>query len=715
MSKQAKLATGDTLKPQRRALSLRATSGPLVDLEARTCTFPFSSEEPVEMWIGCEILSHDPGSMRAGIRQTALNLLFNHKRDDLLGVIEKLWIGPDRRGYCTVRFGRDERGEWAMQQAADGVLVNASFMYQVYRYVVDEEEDTYTAIDWEPYEVSLVTIPADATVGLGRAAEGVGHPVEIVPKTRASPPGEAAQQTEQPADPAGFFSPESGQQEGEENMRRRRFPLMEAAPGDTGKGSRSGAGGNPPAETIEPAGDPAHNATRSALDGATGERERITEIDAMCRKHGVADNLRNEMIQRGTTVVEARGIVSLELAGRGRQESLSSMSDDLGLTDKEKRGFSFMRAISAAMSGDWSKAGFERSVSGAIAKHAGREATGKGFFAPNDLPFCPTEDHVRAFRAVNRRQALEAQQRAIYQVGTGAQGGNLVATNLLADTFIEVLRNQAVTSILGATYLPGLVGKVAIPRQITATGTYWVGESGAPTEAEATFDQVVLQPRTIGALSKVSRLMLLQSTPSIEMIIRRDLASVGALGIDLAALSGTGAGNQPTGIVNQAGVNSVVGGANGASWTFDHMIALKYAIKVANAPQAALGYALNSKTIGYLSTLKASTGQYLWDPQGGLTAGSPDRLKGSPYAESQQLRSGLTKGTSTGICSEGIYGNWGELFVGEWGVTEIAVNPYDSAGFANGDVVLRMFQTVDVGVRHGASFAVMSDGLTPGF
>jgi HK97 family phage major capsid protein len=199
------------------------------------------------------------------------------------------------------------------------------------------------------------------------------------------------------------------------------------------------------------------------------------------------------------------------------------------------------------------------------------------------------------------------------------------------------------------------------------------------------------------------------------MLARRDLMNVGAIALDLAALSGSGTGNQPTGIVNQAGVASVVGGTNGANLTFDHLIALKYATKTANAPQANAAYAMNSKSVGYLSSQKSSTGQYLWDPQGGLTAGSPDKVKGSPYAESQQLRSNLTKGTSSGICSELIYGNFAEVLIGEWGIMEFAVNPYDSTGFANGDVILRMFQTIDIGVRHGASFAAMSDALTPGF
>lgn len=689
----------DTLGPQCRSLILRAAGAEsVVDLDARTCTFPFSSEEPVPRWFGDEILSHAKGAMRTGTRQGALPLLYNHNRDDLLGVVENVRCGDDQRAYCTVRFGRDERGDWAMQQAADGVLVNASFMYQVFKYEEDLEEETYTATDWEVYEISLVTIPADATVGLGRAAEAEASPIEIVPRQRGAQENEPA--------PAGFFTPEERATPAPagstlpttgDTMKTRHIKQDQAHDG-TGAGHSTGG-----ANVID--------LERARTDARAEERTRVAEIDAMCRAHRLPDDLRNNLINNGNSLAEARGIVLNEIGKRGEQKPLTTLSDDIGLNDKDKRSYSLMRAISAIVNSDWSGAGFEREVSQAIAKRSGRELGNTRFFFPNDLPFAPTEEHQRAYRAMQRSM----EQRAIYQVGTAGQGGNLVVTNLLADSFIEVLRNASVTAQLGATFLPGLVGKVDIPRQISATGTYWVGESGAVTEAEATFDKVSLTPKTIGALSKVSRLMLLQSTPAIEMIARRDLLAVGALAIDLAALSGSGASNQPTGIVNQAGVGSVVGGINGANLTFDHIIQMQYATKAANAPQASTGYALNSKAVGYLATQKATTGQYLWDPQGGLTNASPDRLKGRLYAESQQLRSALTKGTSAGICSELIYGNWQELLIGEWGITEIAVNPYDSTGFANGDVILRMFQTVDIGVRHAASFAVMSDALTPGF
>lgn len=118
---------------QLRLLTLRA-DGPLaVDMEARTVRFPFSSEEPCDMWYGTEILSHAPGAMRTGVRQGSMPLLFNHNRDDLLGIVESLELGTDRRGYVTVRFGKDERGDWALNQCDDGILVNASFQYRVFK------------------------------------------------------------------------------------------------------------------------------------------------------------------------------------------------------------------------------------------------------------------------------------------------------------------------------------------------------------------------------------------------------------------------------------------------------------------------------------------------------------------------------------------------------------------------------------------------------
>lgn len=696
------LKDGAQLLPLARSIALtlaqlgdagtRAVPG--LDAEARTLELTFSSEEPVDRWFGSEVLSHEKSAADLSRLNDGAPLLFNHDMDDVVGVVERAWIGDDARGHAVVRFARTARGDELFGMVQDGVLRNVSFMYRVGKYRIDSEDEdpyydpdaTYTATEWMAYEISIVSVPADQTVGVGRSARADGDPqarsvaVEIN-STRAAAqaqPGAASRTANQPD---------------EETMKVkfRRTPVAEAAEVVTSTGG---------AATTTPAADP-----------VKVERERVDAIVALGRKFQLDMEVVNGMIQRGLDIAAARGEVLDEIQKR-TQAPVADFGENYSpdLTAKEKRQYSFLRFMQALVSKDWSKAGFELDVSRSIGKKMGKEG---GFFMPNDLPFAPDEKHARAWQMLSHQGLV--QLRAPYLVGTAAQGGNLVQTQLLYENFIEVLRNQLVTAILGARYLTGLVGNIDIPRQNSQTATSWVGESGGMTEAEGTFDKVSLRPKTITALSKMSRLMMLQSTPAIEMLARQDLMAVIALAIDLAAISGSGSANQPTGIVNSSGVNSVVGGTNGANLTFDHLIQLKYATRFANAPQGAAAFAMNSKSVGYLSTLKSTTGQYLWDPQGGLTAGSPDRVKGSPYAESQQLRSTLTKGTSSGICSELVYGNWQELFLGMWGVTELMLNPYDSTGFANGDVLIRAMQTCDVGVRHGASFSVMSDALTPGF
>lgn len=460
--------------------------------------------------------------------------------------------------------------------------------------------------------------------------------------------------------------------------------------------------------TTAPATIPATPAAPNWEAERKAERERQTAIRKLGERWNIPQ-LADLHIEGGSSIEQARSAF-LEAMEKGQQ--VKPVGARVDMTDAEARGFSLIRAIRAIHSHNWKEAGFEREVSIEIAKQLGRDS-GTGFFIPTNLPFAPDDEHRRAWTMAAGGSKM--QQRAPFAVGATATGGAAVATQLLSDNWIEVLRNTMVTPKLGARFLSGLVGKVDIPRQISAAATSWVGELTAGAESEATMDKVSLSPKNITSWGVISRMMLLQSTPAIEMIARADLLAQIGLGLDLACLSGTGTGGQPTGIVNQAGVGSVVGGTNGLALSFDHLIQLYSAPKIANAPQSNLGFAFNAKAYGYLSTLKASTGQYLWDPQGGLSNGNPDTVKGYPYVVSQQMRSNLTKGASGAICSELIFGNWLELLIAEWGALEIAINPYDSTYFKSGDVVIRAIQTADVGVRHGASFACMSDALTPGF
>lgn len=427
------------------------------------------------------------------------------------------------------------------------------------------------------------------------------------------------------------------------------------------------------------------------------------------------EQVRNEERERVKAIREiGRTTNQLELAVK-LEESGSSLEDaktqflkaiqanqpapvgNVDLSPKEQRGYSVVRAINAVLKNDWSEAGLEREVNLELSRQVGRQT--QGFFIPSNL-----------------------QTRATYAVGANDTGGRLVATDLLASSFIDVLRNAAVVMSLGPTMLTGLVGNVSIPRQATATATYWVTENTALTQAEATFDNVTLSPKQIGTRSQYSRLMLQQSTPDIESVVRNDLIQQIALGIDLASISGTGLSGQPTGILNAAGVGSfamntdanagaaLANASATAKSGLDPLIELEALVDTANALNGSLYYLTNSKVILALKKLKSSASfEYLWTGDKDSTvAGTPIQANGYPVARSNQVPSNLSKGNSTSTLSALIFGNFADLIVGMWGALEIVPNPY-GAGYNSGAVDIRAMQTIDIALRRAVSFAAIKD------
>ena len=675
-----------SIEPQMRTTTLRLQRGvpgqpsDKPEEPSRTVDLAFSSEEPCDMWYGKEILSHAPGAMRTGVRQQTMPLLYNHRMDSLLGVVEST-VCEGSIGRATVRFGKDEFGTWAMNQVHDDILVNVSFQYRVYKWLEDTEADTITAVDWEPLEISLVTVPADPTVGVGRnASADVANGVQLQ-RVVAGSPAPVAQLL-------------SSHQPQEQSMNLRKQRLLEQVKGD---GAPAGGGSAIDATIIENGTaargiDPAAHQQR----GAEAERARMTEIEALSRKYDLSPELRTQLIQRGASIEQARltaADVVLERAQKAGKAVVDfGDTNNPDLTSKEKSRYSMLRAVNAAITGKWDGAGFELECSNEISKRTGRTASdAKGFFVPTNL-------------------------RSAYTVGTagaGTTGGTMVATNLLAGSFIEVLRNKARVMQLGATVLSGLVGNVDIPRQTGQTSTFWVAEGVDTTEAEATFDKVSLAMKSIGTYSLITRNMLLQATPDIDMIARADMLAAMALGIDLAALSGVGTGATPRGIANVSGIGSVVGGTDGAAVSIDNYIDLETKVTSANAPESNLAYLTNAKVVGATKKLKSTTGQYLWTGSSlGAQSGTPGEINGYTVARSNQARSTLVKGSSGAVCSEIFFGAWSELLIGEWGVLEIVPNPYAAEAYKSGGVLLRALQSLDIGVRHAASFATMSDVLT---
>ena len=141
-----------------------------VNEEERTLEFPFSSEFPVTRYFGMEVLDHNARAVNLDRLNDSAPLLFNHDPDKVIGVVERAWIdGEKRRGYATVKFSRNAFAQEVLADVKDGVLRNVSFGYQINE--MEQRGDNFVATSWEPYEVSVVSIPADPTVGVGRALD----------------------------------------------------------------------------------------------------------------------------------------------------------------------------------------------------------------------------------------------------------------------------------------------------------------------------------------------------------------------------------------------------------------------------------------------------------------------------------------------------------------------------------------------------------------
>ena len=295
-----------------------------------------------------------------------------------------------------------------------------------------------------------------------------------------------------------------------------------------------------------------------------------------------------------------------------------------------------------------------------------------------------------------------------YVAGTASAGGNLIATDLLEGSFIEALRNRTVAGELGATFFSGLVGNVAIPRRASDNQAYWFGadNSDSITESTGTFDQVTMTPKSVGALTKYSHLMKLQSTPEIESTIRNGFVAVIANAIDAAALNGSGSSNEPLGVLNTTGVGLVSGGTNGAAVTLDHLIDLKKEVSVDNADQPNCAFVSNGKVESALSKLKDGNSQYLLSPYGNEIG--RQQILSRRFEVTNAMPSNLSKGSGSNL-SAVIYGSFRDLYIGTFGELEILVDPFSD--FAKGTTAVRIIQSIDIAVSHPQAFAVMKDAI----
>ncbi len=513
-----------------------------------TLSFPASSELPVERWFGTEVLRHSKDAVdMTRVSGGAAPLLFNHNWDDPIGMIDAGRLA-DGRLYIDAHLFDTARAK-EVQAMIDGGLRNVSIGYEIRSLEENVKSNTFTAVDWSLLECSIVTIPADPSVGIGRGEESTDKTVRI---TRMEDPAPTERST--PASPAIITT-------------TTKEAIM--------------------AEIQEtPAGQNAGN-----TDSAAMERLRIKTLTDLGRQHKITDDQVRGWIDEGATPDDAaRRVLDVLVARGGNAKNDKPVApSEIGMSRAEAEKFSVLKAARAIINNDWSKAGLELEAHSEIQKRLGGNPLNERSF------YVPLEVQARG----SKRDMTTA----------GASGSNyLVGTDNMS--FIDLLRNRSVAVRMGARMMSGMVGNVTIPRQTAAAAAGWLtSESTAITEGQPTIGQLSLSPKHVGAYTEISRLLALQSSPDAESLVMSDLAQSVALAVDLAALAGSGSAGQPQGIVGTSGVGSV----SGTSLAYAGMLEFQTDIGNALAPgcgyvTTAAVAALLSARVKF-----SSTASPLWD------------------------------------------------------------------------------------------------------
>ena len=607
----------------------------------------FSSEDPYERWFGMEILGHKKSEVRLDwLKGGTAPLLLNHNRNDLIGVVESAKL-EDRRGKAVVRFGKSELAQEIRQDVIDGIRTNVSVGYRVHEMKLEKSGDK----EPDSYRVTDWEPLEISSVCLpADRTVGTDDSRKSDDGTNLNPKPKLKETTMTP-----------------EELKAEAVRLG-LSPDASLKAILAEQRKQAEAEGQKKS-DEAHSK----------ETQRCDTIRAMGKEHGLETEAQAAIDSKKS--VDAFQADVLKKYSTGHQPVAPQAPAKSKQDQRDLSGFRVLKAIDQFGRGALDGVELEMHQEGLKeARELGHSV--KGLALPELI--------------LHHRDLTVA-----------TEGTDLVQETVMGGSFIDILRSKFVLREMGATILTGNTGNFKIPKQTAGATVSWEGENDANDEQTATVGQVAFSPNRVGCFTDLSKGLIIQSSVDMEMFARNDLMLALASGIELAAIAGDGTGNQPTGIINTSGIGSVVGGTNGLAPTDDHIIDLETAVAIDNADIGKLGYLVNAKTRGKLKKTRVESGQTakVWDRS---TPEAP--LNGYKAAVTNFVPSNLDKGTSTGVCSPIIFGNFADLIIAQWGGIDLVIDPLTQAIYDLTRIVINT--RADVKLRRSESFAAMLDALT---
>ena len=595
-----------------------------IDSENRRVRIALTSETPVSRSFGLEILDHSAESIDASfMSQGRSPLLKDHNTSEQIGVVENYFIDKTaKRTIAEVRFGKSDLANEIFNDVKDGIRQNVSVGYNITSMERDNsfEEVAYRVNGWVPLEASIVSIPADQSqnVGIARSDDAAKELPDIE---------------------AEGVKPEAVKSGVNINLNIGKTMEEEIKQIDVEEVK---------AETVS-----------KTIEQIAKQNDEILELGS---RHNQQD-LSRQAIKEGTDLEMFRGQLLNAIPSGQPLETA-----DIGLTEKESRNFSILKAV-YAMSNPTNRkaqeeAKFEFEASQAAKDKYGRNS--EGLTLPSEVMGTWTRD-----------------------INTSDDSGG-IGTDFRTGDFISALRDASGVIRAGATIFPDLVDNVKIPKQTGVSTATWIAtEGGAVTESELTLGSVDMSPKTISAYTDITNKMLANSSLSIETLVRNDLAAGIGKVVDTGAMTGSGSSGQPTGINSATGVNSVTL-TTAATPTWAEAVEMESLVLADNVPFNRPGYLTNSTIVGNLKTTQKATNTAIFIMDG------DGRVNGHDVTISNAVGAGYI-----------YFGMWSDLLIGFFGSIDILVDPYTVA--TNNVTRIRATQFTDVAVRHGQSFTKATD------
>lgn len=293
------------------------------------------------------------------------------------------------------------------------------------------------------------------------------------------------------------------------------------------------------------------------------------------------------------------------------------------------------------------------------------------------------------------------ESRALTATG-GDGGGNLVGTDVI--DIGSALRARLVLEKLGARVYGGLRSEALFPFPSSQINAEWKSENAEAPNGSFTFRALSLAPKRVTAYLDVSWQLLIQGE-AIENYLRSELFGALAEECQRVAIAGTGANNQPLGILNTPGIGEFAGGADGAAPTHDGLTQLEYLVAQGSELEST-GWLLSPLVRRKLrrTPIFADGSNPIWAQNEART------LLGHAAGVTRATPDNLTKGAAAENCSAIIHGEFSELLMGFWG-PGIVVDAVRHGGHTNGKTRFVAHAFFDSGVRAPEAFAAQKDAL----